>query len=147
MKITTKLLSSLILFLIIFFIIFVLLWKNNTNSLSLIKENRINEYKISFESTINLIDKPYRNINFNNSGWDDLVSFVYQPDKAWADDNLKSSMETLDFEYMGVINSSKEVLYYTQLTNQTLSLENKIKNISLDMNNPTFYEMVLTFLT
>ena len=139
MKINFKITLYLILYLIVFFISFNILWLNNKNSLEKIRENSVQEYKRSFTSILKLIDKPYQSILYNMTQWDEMVSFIYQPDTAWADDNVRGSMESVDFEYIGILNGSKKVLYYSQKYENSDSLLNKLNTLELDMDNPTFY--------
>lgn len=47
----------------------------------------------------------------DNSGWDDMVSFIAKPDKVWAKDNVNFFVNSFKLSFVLVYNKEKELVY------------------------------------
>ena len=133
---------SVFLILFIFFLVF---WNYNKQYIQEVKNQRLAEYHTSLDSIISLMQQPYLSVAFENTYWDEMVTFVSHQDDDWAEENL--DMSSLNFEYTAVYNEKNDIVYYAQLDEKDDSLSNIFKNISLDMTNPIFYNYYISKIT
>ena len=137
MKINQKISSFVGIFFIILIVFFIEFWNYNQHYIQEIKDKRIAEYHTSLDSIINLMQESYLSIAFENTYWDEMVTFVSHQDDDWAEENL--DMSTLNFEYTAVYNEKNNIVYYAQLHEKEDILLNTFSKISLDLTNPIFY--------
>jgi len=137
-NINTKIISFVSAFFIIFFILFISFWKYNKDSIDQVKQKRIQEYSTSFNSIIRLMEKSYTSISFENTYWDEMVTFTSELDQEWANENLMLAMDSIDFEYTAVYDT-KNLVFYAQKSSDIMELKEKFNTLLLNYTQPTFY--------
>lgn len=76
------------------------LYSENTKNQEAIIEKVLEINRLKYEILIN-----------DNSGWDEMVSFVAKPDPVWAKDNVDFFVNTFNLSFVLAFNKEKELVY------------------------------------
>ena len=140
MKLNLKITLIIALFTFVVIICFTPSTIHIKNDLNKVRKERIVEFKNSLNSIIELKNKVYKSLYFDYTYWDEMVEFSNSGDKTWAKENIDTAMESTDYEYSAVFNQDNKIVYYSQIDNSLVNLEEYFKSLKFQMNEPLFEE-------
>lgn len=144
MKLNIKVSILFSLAYIIFFIGFISLWNNQKDKIEIAQKNRIEEFRKTFNEILTLKSSSLTSYLYDNTYWDDMVSFVSTKDTLWAQNNLIEPSNIQDYDYTVVYDTQKKIVFYHQRTSSIPSITTDLSLESINVKKPEFSHYYLS---
>jgi PAS domain S-box-containing protein/diguanylate cyclase (GGDEF)-like protein len=130
-----------LLFIVSFFVSFgsfFYMWEAQERDLKAVQVVRVAEFKNSFEEIVSLKNKRYVGYIYDNTYWDEMLSFLNTQNEEWAEVNILEPMNVQEYDYAVVYDSKGKTVYYHQKNDSSPSIKNKLAPEAFDMKTPLF---------
>lgn len=144
MRATTKILLLSLVMLLSITIGYTLAWQKQKNNFATVEKAEIEEFGEIFREIVTLKSAALQSYVFDNTYWDEMVSFVQSPDEEWAQTNIIESMSAQKFDYVAILDTQKKIIFYHQISDAIPPIDTKVTRALFNPEKPLFLNYFLS---
>jgi len=111
MSIQRRLLLALSVSGLVFVMAFGFFFVYKSQGKKLLQEGARHQFSSEVEGLVTLLSAPLHQVTYDYTYWDEFVTILRNPDTAWFEQNIGTIIESFDFDFVAVMDTSGAILF------------------------------------